>query len=244
MTQFYNLSHKEKFLILCKGIAITFTFAYFFYRSIWAAIILIPLIFAYQKMSINQLTLIKQDELRNRFKEMIELVAGNLRAGYSVENAFIETGKEMSRMFRPDTPVMMMLSFIKRGLENNIPLDKRLKEAGKISNIRDINEFAEVFSVAKHSGGNLIDSIGQFTIMIGDKIETEKEIKVTLSARQGEQKIMNIVPFAILFYLDISSPGFFSTLYHNLMGIIIMTICLAIYLTAYYMSLKMLKIEL
>jgi tight adherence protein B len=136
-----------------------------------------------------------------------------------------------------------MLAFLRRGLENNVPLDVRLKEAGKISEVAEIGEFAEVFAVAKHSGGNMIDSIGQFVAMIGDKIETEKEIKVTLSARRGEQRIMNLVPFGILLYLDLSSPGFFASLYHNIAGVVIMSVCLVVYLAAYSLSRKMLRIE-
>lgn len=243
LKQFFILEKKEKLLVLIKGIFIVIIFAYFFYRSIWAITFLLPLAWGYQKMSYEQLRLLKQEELCLRFKEMIEIVAGNLRAGYSVENAFLETGKEM-RMNHPVlSPVNSMLSYIKKGLENNIPLEERLREAGKISGLNEVTEFAEVFSVAKLSGGNVIELINQFSVMIGDKIETEKEIKVALTARRGEQNIMNMVPFAILFYLEISSPGYFSSLYHNLSGIIVMTICMGIYLTAYSMSVKMLKIE-
>lgn len=242
--EFYHEGKKEKLLMWLGGIAVVFIFAYFFYRSVWAVFALIPLAFAYRKASEERLRQSKREDLLGRFKEMIEMVSGNLRAGYSVENAFIETGKEMSRLMNIESPAIRMLSFIKKGLDNNIPLDRRLKEAGEISEINDIIEFAQVFGVAKESGGNMIDSIGQFAVMIGDKIETEKEINVSLSAKRGEQKIMNIVPFIILFYLDITSPGFFSSLYHNLTGMIIMTACMLLYLCAYGLSVKMLKIEI
>lgn len=244
MKKFYRDEKKEKLLMWLSGIVLVFFFAYFFYRSFVAVLALTPLLFVYRKIAAERLRQSKREELVVRFKEIIEIVAGNLRAGYSVENAFIEAGKEMSRLLNAESPAIRMLSFIKRGLDNNIPLDARLKEAGEISGINDIIEFADVFGVAKESGGNMIDSIGQFANMIGDKIETEKEIKVALSARRGEQKIMNIVPFIILFYLDITSPGFISSLYHNLTGVTVMTICLLLYLCAYGLSVKMLKIEI
>jgi tight adherence protein B len=241
--QFINPSYREKLLAWLKGIVVALVFAYFFYRSPYAVLFLLPLSFFYQKAAINQLLTSKQDEMRRQFKELIEIVAGNLRAGYSVENAFLEAGKDMSRMYHAELPVINMLAFIRKGLENNVPFDVRLKEAGQISGVYEIVEFAEVFAVAKHSGGNMIDTISQFSNMIGDKIETEKEIRVLVSARRGEQKIMNIVPFAILFYLDLTSPGFFASLYHNLAGIMVMTVCMALYLIAYAISVRMLKME-
>ena len=244
MKNFHTPTRREDILIWLQGIAVVAAFAYFFYRSPWAVIALIPLVFVYRRAARAGLRLTKQEELRGRFKEMIEIVAGNLRAGYSVENAFIETGKEMSRQHSPATPAIIMLTFIRKGIENNIPLEERLMEAGKISAIAEIIEFAEVFAVAKKSGGNTIDLIGQYAVMIGDKIETEKEISVAVSARRGEQKIMNIVPFAILLYIDFSSPGFFASLYHNPAGIAIMTACMGLYLAAYAISVRMLRIEI
>jgi tight adherence protein B len=244
MEMFYRVKPNEIIKIYLCGLAITGIFAYFFYRSPLALPVLVPLIFLYRRSALSQLKLRKQEELRRQFKELIEIVAGNLRAGYAVENGFLEAGKELARMYETDSPIMLMLAFVRKGLENNIPLDVRLKEVGQNSAVAEIIEFADVFGVAKHSGGNMIDSIGQFATMIGDKIETEKEIQVTLSARKGEQRIMNIVPFAILLYLDISSPGFFASLYHNINGIAVMTGCMGLYLVAYGLSQKMLRIEI
>ena len=230
----YSFGKKEEFWMWFGGVMVVLIFAYFFYRSVWAVPVLLPLVFMYRRFAGENLKQKKTDELLNRFKELIEIVAGNLRAGYAVENAFLETEKEM--------PGLPFISFIRKGLENNVPLDIRIKEAGKISGITEIIEFAAVFGVAKNSGGNMIDTINQFAVMIGDKIETEKEINVLLSARRGEQKIMNLVPFIILFYLDVTSPDFFSSLYHNLLGITVMTVCLFLYLIAYWLSVKMLRI--
>jgi tight adherence protein B len=244
MKTFYRVKPNETIKIYLCGLAVVAVFAYFFYRSPLALPVLIPLVFLYRKSAMVSLMYAKQDEMRRQFKELIEIVAGNLRAGYAVENAFLEAGKELARMYAADSPIMMMLVFVRKGLENNVPLDTRLKEVGKGSGVAEIIEFADVFGVAKHSGGNMIDSIGQFANMIGDKIETEKEIQVTISARKGEQKIMNIVPFAILLYLDISSPGFFASLYHNLTGIAVMSGCMCLYLLAYGLSQKMLRIEI
>ncbi len=243
MNYFYKLTQKEKLFLVLKGMGVVLLFSYFFYRSLWAVLPLIFLFFFYQKYARQQLIHKKQEELRQHFKEVMEMVSGNLKAGYSVENAFLETYEEMSRFYGKESVVEKLLAFIKIGMENNVPLEKRIREAGKKTGIREIEEFAGVFGVAKLSGGNMADIMGRTAIMIGEKIETEKEISVFLSARKAEQKIMNVVPFFILFYLDITSPGFFQALYHNFSGIAIMSTCLILYLSAYVLSVKMLAVE-
>jgi tight adherence protein B len=244
MNYFYNFSQKEKIALHLNGVLIVLVFAYFFYRSLWAVPLLIPLFFVYYRYGSITLILKKQELLRLHFKEVMELVSIGLKAGYSAENAFIEAHIEMRPLCGADSPMDKMLAFIKSGIENNIPIEKRIGEAGLKSGINEIQEFAGVFTVAKHNGGNMIETVERTASMIGEKIETEKEIAVLLSARKGEQKIMNIVPFFILLYLDITSPGYFKILYHNLSGVVIMTVCLVIYLLAFGLSVMMLTVEI
>lgn len=74
-------------------------------------------------------------------------------------------------------------------------------------------------------------------------METEREIQTVISARQMEQKIMNIVPFGILLYISAASKGFFDVLYKNVAGIIIMSICMAAYIGAVWLSNRIVDIE-
>ena len=50
-----------------------------------------------------------------------------------------------------------------------------------------------------------------------------------LASRIFEQRIMNLIPFLIVLYIDLTSPGFFSVMYGTWMGRSVMTMCLAAY---------------
>ena len=65
--------------------------------------------------------------------------------------------------------------------------------------------------------------------MIKEKIEIKKEIQILLSGKKYEQRIMSMVPIAVMAYISITSKGFFSILYYNFPGILIMSICLVVY---------------
>lgn len=54
---------------------------------------------------------------------------------------------------------------------------------------------------------------------------------------------MNVMPVFLLFYLDIASPGYLDVLYHNILGVIFMTICLLGYLASILLSERMGRIE-
>ena len=106
-----------------------------------------------------------------------------------------------------------------------------------------MEDFAQVFAIAKRSGGNLNAIIRRSAAIPGEKIEIKTEIRTLHSSRRYEQRIMNMVPFLIMAYLQLTSKGFFDCLYFNTAGILIMTGCLALYLAAFLISRKMIEIE-
>ena len=75
-------------------------------------------------------------------------------------------------------------------------------------------------------------------------LDTRREIDTLLSARAYEQKIMSIMPAAILLYLRVGSAEFLEGLYHCLPGAAVMTACLAVYLAAYILGKSLVDIEI
>ena len=178
-----------------------------------------------------------------QFRDAIYSVLTSLKAGYSVENAFIEAKKDMELLYGTKSDIVFYLNKICKGLRNNIPLERLMYSFGKESGNADIQDFAMVFKVAKRNGGNMTEIIERTIDIISQKINVEKEIDVLISAKRLEARIMNAVPFFIIFYISISSPGFFDVLYHNLFGIVLMSICMALYIAAYIMSERIVNIS-
>ena len=187
--------------------------------------------------------------MRNRrlvgiqFRDAISSVLTCLKAGYSAENAFIEACHDMEMLYGKKSLICSALIRLKKGLKNNVPIEKLIYKMGKDTGNPDIMDFAEVFAVAKKSGGNMTQIIGRTITVISEKMDVEKEIDVLISAKRMEARIMNLVPFFIIFYISLTSFGFFDPLYHNLFGIIFMTVCAGLYITAYLMSERIVNIN-
>ena len=87
------------------------------------------------------------------------------------------------------------------------------------------------------------DIIGRTSETIAGKTEVSREIATLIAGKKMEQRIMTIVPLGIILFLKLSSPSFLAPLYHNPLGVIIMTVCLAVYLVAVKLSGKIMRIE-
>ena len=101
--------------------------------------------------------------------------------------------------------------------------------------------FSTILSDAKRGGGNVSQIIRNTAELISDKVETTQEMMTLLQGRRLEQRVMEVMPFAISFYIGVTYPGYFASLYHNITGYIIMTACLAIYLCAYIVGEKIME---
>lgn len=221
--------------VVLSGLAVCLL-AWFFYRSLWAAIPLSAagvLCFCGIRRKSHEKA---GEELGDQFRECILSVAAALQAGYSAENAFRECRKDMELMYGRDAMICRELLLIHRGLDINITLEELLADMGRRSGSDEIRQFAEVFAAAKRNGGNLSEIIKSSAALIGRKIEVRQEIRAILGGRKMELSIMKGMPFAILTYISFSNPGYFDRLYHNPQGIIIMTGCLGIYLVAFVLG--------
>lgn len=238
----YQFGRKEVLFYGLEAVGIVFFFAYFFYRSLWSSILLVPIGVFFLKRKKKELGKKQRDTLKIQFKEAVLSISAGMRAGYSAENAFKEAYKDMVRMFGRQSLICRELAYLLGGMSNNIPIEKLLQSFGNRSGVEEIKEFGEIFEISKKTGGNIGQIISQTVEIISRKLEVDREIDTLVSAKKLEQKIMNVVPFLILFYVDTTSKGFFDILYHNFAGNLIMTAGIAVYGAAICMEDKIMDI--
>ncbi len=186
----------------------------------------------------------RKNILKNQFREMILAVATNLRAGYSVENAFLESYADLIHLYGKKGRIIYELEAIKKGLSVNLTLEKVLMDFSNRCNMEEITEFVDIFVIARKTGGNLVDIIQSSVTMISQKIDVDNDIQVITRAGRLEQQIMLFVPFLIIFYIEITNENFFLPLYHNTAGVLIMSVCLIVYFISVKISAKVIDIRI
>ncbi len=240
----YRFTPSELILNILIGMILAWAIGHFFYDSLivsGALLVLMPAFLRYRRIDYGKR---RRDELKNQFKDAVISISSNQKAGYSIENSFREAWKDMVLLYGPKSIIAKELDYIRRGLNNNLILEQMLTDLGDRSGVDDIRQFGEVFAVAKRSGGNLTEMIEMTAQIIEEKVDVEQEIAVMISSRKMESNVMSLVPFFMIFYMSVTSEGFFDGLYHNIAGIVIMSVCLAIYVSAYLISQRLVDIRI
>lgn len=240
----YRFHVKEIVLYGMMGTGIAAIIGSVFYHSVYGCLLLLGMVPFYLKEKKRELCEKRKVQLNMQFKEAITSMAVNLRAGYSMENAVRESYRDCSLLFGKESLICEELFTMIKGLDNNVILEVLLYDFGKRSDVDSVRDFAEIFQIAKRTGGDLSRIIQDTVTVICEKTEINQEIQILLSSKKYEQKIMNMIPIIIILYIRTTSPGFFQPLYHNVAGILIMTICLGLYGAAYCMAKKITNISI
>ena len=176
-----------------------------------------------------------------QFREAMQSVSGALVAGYSLENAWKEAERDMTVLYGESGLMTKELHRMNQAIMLNENLEDLIDDFGKRSNIADVKSFCQVMRFAKRSGGNFTKIIENTIKKTGDKIDITREIYTTLTAKRLESRLMSVVPMGVLFYVSLSFNGYLDVMYHNALGIGIMSVCLGVYILGIRMSEKIME---
>lgn len=228
--------NREDIKAFFKGFAKIFVLTYLFYKYIPISVIS-AVIFGIINIKLDAKRRIREWrwQLNLEFREVMTGISSALNAGYSIENAFRESKKDILILYGDKSVMVKELDIMNSKLELNQPIENVLSEFAQYCEVEDIYNFAEVFQTAKRTGGNLIKTARSTADRIGNKIEVVREIKTMISGKQMEGKLMNIIPLGIIVYFWISSPDFLTCMYTS-RGRPVMTVLLIVYIAAYKWS--------
>jgi tight adherence protein B len=239
----YRLSRREWIRCFLEAAAAEAAMVYVFYRSLFLFMAVLPLAAVWPLFRRDSFRKKRQEILRVQFREGLMALSSALEAGYSVENAFGASVRDLTEMYGVDGMITVEFSAIALQMKMNRTPEALLADFGRRSGIEEIRNFAEIFAVAKRSRGGISSVIAHFARVISGKIQVREEILNMTAEKVFEQRIMNLIPFFIVIYVDVTSPGFFTVMYRTAAGRIVMTGCLALYAAALLLSRHFLNIE-
>ena len=161
--------------------------------------------------------------LRDEFRDVIMLLAGNINAGYSLEHALIRADEDYARLAKDKSYMKAELDNMVHGLQMNRKAEELLRDFGKRSGIRIVRDFADLLAQAKTYGGNTIRLIEKTAHYLDDKHGTELEIMSAQAGKRFESAVMLFMPAYILAYMKLTNGEYLRPLYEQPMGRVIMT---------------------
>lgn len=218
--------------------------AYIFFNSLAGIILLLPLLIPKIRERKAEKISSRKQQLQREWKEVLGSVLVSLEAGYSLENSFLGAKSELEQLMGDRNSYMLEeLILLERRLSMSMSIEDILNDFARRSGIEEVEDLAQIISLGKRSGGNLIHIIRKMHVSLTNKWEVEEEIATMVSGKRMEQKIMSCMPAGILLYMRITNHAYVQALYNNGLGILTGILSVAAMQWANWYAARVIKIE-
>ena len=180
--------------------------------------------------------------LRGQFRDLLEGLVTSLGAGNNVPDSFAAVYEDLKIQYEADAYIIKEIEVILAGIRHNVPIEDVLMDFGNRSGVEDIKTFANVFNISYRKGGNIKDVIRNTHSIISEKIEIAEDIETTVTSGKTDQKIMLVMPIALISIIKFMSPEFAAN-FATPSGIAATTIAIGCFVGAYFLGKVMLDIK-
>jgi tight adherence protein B len=229
------------FIEILKLMLLLLFMAYLFFDSVLGLIILSPYAIYSIIMITKRLKLRRKEILILEFRDMLRCIQASMEAGTSIEKSLDEIEDDLIIMHGEDSIIVAELRIMKRKLELGENIENILLSFAEEINVREIINFAGIFSQAKRAGGNLLKLIRATCEDLYTKEELKRQIDEILSANRTECLIMKLMPLIIIMYFRLFSSSFLNVLYQTSLGRLIMLGVAIVYIILLEVSEKIIE---
>ncbi|WP_425516998.1 type II secretion system F family protein [Paenibacillus tritici] len=240
----YELTSLQRMLVILGAGVLLFGIGYLFYHQLLLAALLVPGSAYGPRLLRRYLLQRRRAALNLQFKQMLFSLSSSLSAGRSVENAFREAVLDL-RMLDPEgaSDMISELNIICARMENGEPIEDALYEFSKRAGMEDVERFADVFMVCKRTGGDLVEIVRRTSTIIGEKLDIQQDIAVSIAQKKFEAKALLVSPLMMVMFMSLSAGDYMQPMYTGA-GIAVSTLALIALFLCYLWTNKIMNIPL
>lgn len=238
----YTLNKKEELTFyMTFGSGVLFLGILFFNHLLIAGLFLILLVPA-KKLWCQHLAEKREKVLLLQFRDLLYSLSASVATGRQMADGLQEAVATLERIYGQDGVLTKELAYMVRKIFDAGENDEYvLKEFASRTGIKEIVNFAGIYSISKKTGADLQRVIRKTVELLLDRIEIEREMKALTSQKRLEFAILIAMPPGALVFLRLSSPYYLNALYGGLGGRLIMVFALGALLLAAYLAYRMTK---
>ncbi len=229
--------YNEWFRFITLGYASLFTIGQIFYGSIgFSAVFGFTIIFFVEQYK-DYLHMKRTRVMRNQFGDLLYSLSASIATERQLSTALQEAYVNLSYVYKPNTPMIIELKYLTKSISENRDCEETLLSGfAKRSGVEDIRNFVNVYLTCRETGGDMNQVISNASEILMQKMSIEREIRVMVSQKKFEGKIISVMPVLIIMILNIVSPGYLENLYCTIGGRLVMTTALFGIFVAYKLT--------
>jgi tight adherence protein B len=144
--------------------------------------------------------------------DMLQLVAGSLRAGYSLLQGVEAVSQEVSE------PMASELKRVLAEARLGRPLEQALEECGARMSSKDFEWAVMAIRIQREVGGNLAELLSTVSETMISRERLRREVRALTAEGRMSAIVLGLLPAGLGVVMYMVNPGYMSVLFHNSLG--------------------------
>ncbi len=186
----------------------------------------------------------RRDRLLMQFRDFLYSLSASFATGRHMTDAMEEAEGTLAEIYGSESDMVKEVGYMLRRVRETGETDLQvLSDFAERSCLEDAEDFVQVFSACRETGGNLIQAVNRAAGVICDKINIETEIRTMVAQKKLEGRIIAFMPAGVILFLQIVSPEYLQIMYQTFAGRILMSLALAAAVFAFLLIERITDIE-
>ena len=235
----------DHLLSFAKGFVAGAAVLFIFYRIPILSVIgggvagLINIFLGAQKASVK-----RRQRLRFQFFDLLEAITISMRAGNPPVRALESARNDLLLVYPKNSDIILEVNLMLGRFDNGVPLSEIFDDFAERSNLEDVASFASIYATIEGKSSRADQVVRETQQIIADKMEIEMEMETLMTAAKSEANIMLLMPLVILGIIGYAGAGFMDAIYTTLMGRIVATGGLVVFIISFILARKFSTIKL
>lgn len=154
----------------------------------------------------------RRSKFESQLDETLQMIAGSLRAGYSLPQALATIGQEGG------APTSLEFARVTNEVRVGRPMMDSLNDVCERMRNEDFFWVTQAIGINREVGGNLADVLEGVSSTIRQRAEIRGQVKSLAADGQLSAVILVALPFGVAGFLSIASPAYISKLFTDPLG--------------------------
>lgn len=169
--------------------------------------------------------------------DALNLMSNGMKSGLSVVQSIGLVTQEMPN------PVQQEFNLVLSENKLGVALEEALNNMGKRMKTDDVEMFVTSINILKETGGNLAETFDTIATTIRERIKVEKKIQVMTASGLYQGMFVMAMPPILGFVFYQSDPEFMSPLVTTALGWVIVSVIFLLEVVAFFVIMKIIKID-
>jgi tight adherence protein B len=158
----------------------------------------------------------RRQRFRQQIPELIDLVAGGLRAGHGIAAVTAELSQRMS------PPASQELALIQRQQRMGMRFDEALAGLARRMPLEETVLFVTALRLGVSAGGDMAQTLESLAAAVRSKLALEGKVRALTAQGRLQAWVMGLLPFVMLALLAVVEPGMVEMLLGTKAGLVVL----------------------